>query len=438
MSVVYELNLDGLVGPTHHYAGLSYGNTASMTHANLVSNPKEAARQGLQKIRLLHSLGLKQAVLPPQLRPNLTFLHELGFTGSIANQLHQAKKENPRALSAAFSASSMWAANAATVAPSMDTKDHRVHFTAANLVHHLHRHQEAEANKHLFAAIFSNEKYFVHHDILPRTEAFNDEGAANHNRLVKTHDTSGLHLFVYNRKAFTDDIQTQFPARQTKEASEAVARKHLLDANQVVFVQQTPIAIDAGVFHNDVIALANESVFLVHQDAFINQAEILKKLRNQADFELNVIEIKRNMLSLKDAVQSYLFNSQLITLPNKKMALIAPEECQTISSVQQVIEGLIADQQNPIQSVHYVPLKQSMQNGGGPACLRLRVPLTEEELACMHQGVLVTDNLLDELEVIINKYYRSQLSFEDLTDPLLVEEALAAHDAFLKLMGVGA
>ncbi|MDX2347040.1 MAG: N-succinylarginine dihydrolase, partial [Legionella sp.] len=34
MTAVYELNLDGLVGPTHHYAGLAYGNTASLAHAN--------------------------------------------------------------------------------------------------------------------------------------------------------------------------------------------------------------------------------------------------------------------------------------------------------------------------------------------------------------------------------------------------------------------
>ena len=25
----YEINFDGLVGPTHHYAGLSFGNEAS-------------------------------------------------------------------------------------------------------------------------------------------------------------------------------------------------------------------------------------------------------------------------------------------------------------------------------------------------------------------------------------------------------------------------
>ena len=28
--MAYEVNFDGLVGPTHNYAGLSYGNVASL------------------------------------------------------------------------------------------------------------------------------------------------------------------------------------------------------------------------------------------------------------------------------------------------------------------------------------------------------------------------------------------------------------------------
>ncbi len=431
--MVYELNLDGLVGPTHHYAGLAYGNTASMTHANTYSNPALAAHQGLQKMRLLHELGLKQAILPPQLRPNLKLLHALGFTGSVANQLNQAKKENPRALSAAFSASSMWAANAATVAPSTDTIDGRVHFTAANLVHHLHRHQEADASKQLFENLFSDSKHFVHHELLPKTPDYNDEGAANHNRFASQHGTPGLHLFVYDR-----DIQTtptHFPARQTKAASEAIARQHLLSPHQVLFAAQNPKAIDAGVFHNDVIALANESVFLVHQDAFLNQNKLLKQLQKQANFSLNIIEINRKQLSLKEAVQSYLFNSQLITLPNTSdMVLISPEECQTSTAVNQLINDFISDATNPIKAVHYVALKQSMQNGGGPACLRLQVPLTPIELNTMHQGVLVTNALLNTLETHVAKHYRTELCLDDLVDLKLVEEAMTAHDELMRLL----
>lgn len=431
---VYELNLDGLVGPTHHYAGLAYGNVASMTHAAHTSNPKAAALQGLEKMRLLHELGLKQGVIPPHMRPNLAFLHTLGFKGSVTQQLNQAQKENPRVLSAAFSASSMWAANTATVSPSTDTTDKRVHFTAANLVNHLHRHQEADTSKHLLQQIFSDTQYFVHHDVLPKTPDYNDEGAANHNRFAKQHGTDGMHLFVYDRAAASTQNLTLFPARQTLEASQATAKNHLLNPNKTLFAAQNPDAIDSGVFHNDVIALANESVFLVHEDAFLNQAAILQKLRDMCDFDLNIIEISRDTISLKEAVQSYLFNAQLVTLPNTdKMALIAPIECEASPNVKQCIDDLIKHRDNPIDSVHYVAVKQSMHNGGGPACLRLRVPLNEKELLAMHQPVLITNTLLNQLEAWVEQFYRTELSLKDLSDPTLVDEAFAAHEALMSI-----
>jgi succinylarginine dihydrolase len=432
---IYELNLDGLVGPTHHYAGLAYGNKASMAHAHTTSNPAEAARQGLEKMRLLHQLGIKQAVLPPQLRPNLKLLHTLGFTGDITQQLNQAKKHNPRALSAAFSASSMWAANAATVTPSSDTKDQRVHFTTANLVDHLHRHQEADTSKKLFEQIFSDATHFVHHDILPKTPDYNDEGAANHNRLAKTHDAPGLYIFVYDRDEKSP--HTHFPARQTLAASQAIARQHTLTTHQALFIAQNPKAIDAGVFHNDVISLANASVFLVHQDAFLEQADFLKQLQQHANFDLNIIQINRDEISLEEAVKTYLFNAQLVTLPDTaNMALIAPIECQTSKSVSAFIDNLVLDAHNPIQAVHYVALKQSMRNGGGPACLRLRVLLTEAELGAMHQGILITHDLLDTLDAHITQHYRTALCLDDLADPRLVDEAAAAHEALMKMLGL--
>ncbi len=431
MPHVYELNLDGLVGPTHHYAGLSYGNVASMTHAHEISNPQKAALQGLEKMRLLHMLGIKQAVLPPQCRPNLAFLHALGFKGSLESQLARAYQENPQALSAAFSASSMWAANAATVTGEIDTIDKCVHFTPANLMRHLHRHQEADATACLLQRIFSNEKYFSHHPVLPKTPAYNDEGAANHNRLAPSHSEKGLYVFVYNEATKTK----RFPARQTQAASMAVARQHGLNENQVIFAAQHPQAIDAGVFHNDVIALANASVFLLHEEAFANQVDCLKQLQRKAVFPLQLIEVSKKQLSLKQAVKSYFFNSQLITLPNsKQMALIAPMECREDAQVEAVIQTLIEDTKNPIDTVHFVEVKQSMQNGGGPACLRLRVPLTDNALQAMHQGVLLTDNLFEQLEACIKKHYRTTLSLKDLKDANFAHEAFTAYEAIMALL----
>lgn len=414
---VHELNLDGLVGPTHHFAGLSPGNIASTTYARTISNPAQAAHQGIQKMRILHRLGVKQAVLPPHPRPNTLFLDALGLSNIQTNNL--------TLLSAAFSASSMWTANAATVTPSTDTADGRVHITAANLAAHLHRHQEADFSHKLLKQIFPDTKHFVHHPVLPKTPALNDEGAANHNRFAAEHSASGLHLFVYDRKA-AEPSPAHFPARQTREASEAIARSHTIDPRRVLFAAQSPKAIDAGVFHNDVIALANASVFLLHQDAFINQAALLKQLKKLSDFPLQIIEISRDILSLENAVQSYVFNSQLVTLPNSQnMAFIAPNECQNIPCVKALIESLIM-QDNPIAEVHYVDLKQSMHNGGGPACLRLRMQLNDAELQSMHPGILVTDALLDTLDAWVTQHYRTELCIDDLRDPKLTEEALIA------------
>ncbi len=326
---VYELNMDGLVGPTHHYAGLAAGNVASMQNALSVANPQAAARQGLHKMRLLHSMGIKQALLPHHQRPNLHLLHQLGFTGSPREQIAKAHKQAPELLSACYSASSMWAANAATVSASMDTLNNKVHFTAANLVSNLHRHQEASFSKYLLEQIFKNETCFQHHPILPNSVVTGDEGAANHSRLCANHSSAGVNLFVYGQRALNmSDIRpTKYPARQTLEASSAIARAHQLNASQVVFACQNPEAIDLGVFHNDVIAVANESVLLVHQKAFLHQQDVYQELQKKADFEITIIEARDEHMSINDAVSSYLFNSQLLSMPDGSMILVSPTEC---------------------------------------------------------------------------------------------------------------
>ena len=438
---VYELNLDGLVGPTHHYAGLSTGNIASIRNALTTANPAAAALQGIHKMRLLHHLGIKQAFMPPHPRPNLALLRQLGFSGQPSQILKKAHQQLPECLSACYSASSMWCANAATVSPSSDTTDKRVHFTAANLICHLHRHQEAQFSRQLLQHLFADETYFHHHLPLPATQMTRDEGAANHNRLCQTYGATGIHLFVYNQQLLprgnNTPIPAHFPARQTREASEAVARGHLLQADNVVFAHQNPKVVDQGVFHNDVIAVCNESIFLVHEDAFLNQQSVLKSLQAKSQHTLQIIEVKREHISVDEAVNSYFFNSQLITLPNQTMALIAPVECEHSSSIRYYIDELLASPNNPISTVHYLDLKQSMRNGGGPACLRLRIVLNEAELAAMHQGFIVNDSLLDALESWVKKHYRTELSVKDLADPALMNEAYTALEHLNELLNLG-
>lgn len=435
----YEVNFDGLVGPTHHYAGLSDGNIASLSNALQVANPQKAALQGLTKMRFLHQLGLKQAFLPPQARPNLTLLAALGFTGKPAQQLKKAKSEAPMLLSACYSASSMWTANAATVSASADTEDSKVHFSAANLLSNLHRHQESQFSAQLLEKIFQNEHYFTHHPILPNTILTSDEGAANHNRLCLQHGDSAINVFVYGKQAslyHQADNPIRYPARQTMEASQAIARAHGLKSEHVLLVKQNPQAIDAGVFHNDVISVANESVFLIHEQAFVNQTAIYEQLKKLASFDLKIIEIKERDLNLTEAVRTYLFNSQLITLPDQSMLLLAPSECEISSQVQEVIQSLLAEN-NPIQRVHYMDLKQSMRNGGGPACLRLRVPLTESELKAVQGNIIINEALLLQLENWVKKHYRERLQVDDLEDPKLITETQTALDELSKLLQLG-
>ncbi len=435
-----ELNLDGLVGPTHHYAGLATGNLASTTHALMLSNPQAAALQGLKKMRLLHQLGVKQAVLPPHQRPNLKLLARLGFKGRPVQQIEKAFKEAPSLLSNCYSAASMWTANAATVSASIDTADAKVHFTAANLATLLHRSQESNFSSHLLKKIFSNPRYFHHHQPLPFSATLGDEGAANYNRLCVNHQKAALSIFVYGKKLYdtADYLPQKYLARQSLEASQAIARQHQLNSNKLFFVRQTPEAIDAGVFHNDVIAVANEALLFLHEKAFVEQQDFLKQLQTTADFELKIIELKEEQISLETVVNSYLFNSQLITLPESgKMNLIAPAECEQNKPVKLLLDALIRDNSNPIDAVHYLDLKQSMQNGGGPACLRLRAPLTEIELGAMHQGILITNSLLDSLETWVLKHYRTSLQIQDLGDSLLLNETFTALDELSALLKLG-
>src|SRR5262245_13496570 len=271
MPTAHEINFDGLVGPTHNYAGLSYGNIASMKNKSAVSSPKQAALQGLEKMRLLAGLGVKQAILPPHERPHVATLRTLGFRGSDADVLKAAQKQDTVLLAAVCSSSNMWTANAATVSPSADTADGKVHFTPANLISQFHRSLEPPTTARLLGAIFpESASCFVHHPPLPCASHLSDEGAANHTRLARRHGEAGVEIFVYGRRAFdgADAGPRKFPARQTSEACAAIARNHQLDPGRVIFLRQSPAAIDAGAFHNDVVSVGNENVLLYHQAAY--------------------------------------------------------------------------------------------------------------------------------------------------------------------------
>ncbi|HEY3497364.1 MAG TPA: N-succinylarginine dihydrolase [Polyangiaceae bacterium] len=429
-----ELNFDGLVGPTHHYAGLSPGNLASQRHAGEVANPRAAALQGLEKMRFVAGLGVGQAVLPPQPRPDLGLLRRLGFSGSDRAVLAHARRIAPDLLSAASSASAMWAANAATVAPSSDTGDGRVHFVPANLVSMLHRSIEAETTARVLERIFGDRKYFEVHDPLPAAKLFSDEGAANHTRLA----TSGgsVHLFGWGRARGVTDRPRAHPARQTREASEALARLLHLPATTSLFWQQSPLGIDAGAFHSDVLAVGNERVFLLHESAFRDYRTLLGELGSLLGDELSVVLASERELPLQEAVASYPFNSQLLTLPDGAMAIVAPREAEESAAASAYLARVVAEAKT-VSTVHYVDVNGSMRNGGGPACLRLRVRLEPHEEQALRGRVLYDAELHRELTRCVSERYRDLLTVDDLADPAFLDESRTALDEITTILGLG-
>jgi len=432
-----EIQFDGLVGPTHNYAGLSRGNAASTLHEGRQSNPRAAAREGLAKMRFVSSLGVGQAVLPPHDRPSLSALRRLGFHGSDEEVIAAAATvDGGRYLRACSSASAMWAANAATVAPSSDTQDGLLHITPANLLAMFHRGLEPATTTRVLRAIFAAGDRFVVHDPLPPAGALlGDEGAANHLRLATSRGAA--HVFAWGRRAVGAFSGPRIhPARQTLEASLAIARLHRLDPSACRFAQQSPGGIDAGAFHTDVLAVGNGSFLLVHELAFADQAALTEDLRRLLGDELVVEPIADAELPVAHAVAAYPFNSQVLTVPDGSMTIVAPEDAREDPAARAMLER-VASGQGPVRSVHFVDVRQSMQNGGGPACLRLRVPMTDAEVGALSGRVILDDALAEALVAWVDRHYRDRLMPADLADPTLAREGMLALDELTQLLKLG-
>jgi succinylarginine dihydrolase len=424
-----EYNFDGLIGPTHHYGGLSSDNKASQTYRSHISNPKNAALQGLEKMKVLYDLEIHQAILPPLIRPNLNLLESMGINVKNSVSLRNAYSEMPDILSAAFSASSMWVANAATVSPSSDTQDGKLHITIANLQSHLHRKIESPETLRLFNTIFGNDTYFQIHPPLPSTHSLRDEGAANHTRLIGN-DEKGIHIFSHSPEHI---------GRQGHLASETIARNHKLDPNKTFYLEQSAHCIQKGVFHNDVIATGNNHLYLYHETAYENSnlviAEIIDSLKEQ-NIKIIFKKILEKEISLKTAIDTYLFNSQIVISPTFNNCLIAPIECKENPQVFDYINCLIYDPNIPIDHVEYVDLRESMRNGGGPACLRLRIPLNKTESRAIHQGVLFNDDLYGNIKACITQHYSEKLCLKDFTDTQFIKDLKKTYREIYDILGL--
>lgn len=404
-----EINFDGIVGPSHNYAGLSLGNLASASHGGDTSYPRAAALQGLAKMRHNMALGLTQGFFLPLPRPNGAFLAAIGADGT----------EDRRLLAAAWSASSMWTANAATVSPATDTADGRCHLTVANLVTMPHRSQEWPDTLRQLELAFGNAQAFAVHGPVP--PCFGDEGAANHMRMSARHDAPGIEIFVYGKSGGA------FPARQHEQAGRVVARQHGLDATRTLFVEQNPEAIAAGAFHNDVVAVANERVLFTHELAFADPEGTYAAIRAALP-EAEIVIVPAAAVSLADAIQSYLFNAQLLTLPTGEMALVIPLEAWEHPRVRAWLDGMLASN-GPIRRVLPVDVRQSMANGGGPACLRLRVVA---DPSSVDPRFLLDPDKATRIETIIAAYWPESVSPAEIGTEALAETVNAARRALLE------
>jgi succinylarginine dihydrolase len=411
-----EINFDGIIGPSHNYAGLSPGNIASANNAGAVSQPRAAALQGIEKMRANLRLGLAQGFLMPLDRPNQTWLAEL------ATDMAQAE---PHIRAAAFSASAMWAANAATVSPAPDTADGKCHLSAANLLTMAHRSHEWMGTLAQLKLAFADERHFAVHGPVP--PPYGDEGAANFMRLCPSHGEAGLEIFVYGKAG------GPFPARQHVESSKAIARAHRLSPERTLFIQQSEIAIAAGAFHNDVVAVANEQVLFTHEQAFEEPEAAYTAIRDKMP-EAEIVIVPADRVSLSDAVQSYLFNGQLVTLPDGAgMALILPTEAQNNQRVWGWLQELVAGN-GRIRHLVPVDVRQSMANGGGPACLRLRVVA---DPATVDQRFIADEAKLDRMAAVIAAHWPESIAPDQLGDAALVEQVQKARLALLDCCGLG-
>ncbi len=464
-----EANFDGLVGMTHNYAGLAAGNMASQNNAGRVSKPKAAALQGVAKMQAVAALGVTQCFFPPQERPALWALREYGFTGTDADVLAQAHANKPHLLAQCCSSSFMWSANAATVAPAQDTRDQRTHVVVANLKSMMHRAIEPPCTRAMLNAVFTDHAQFEIHPALAATANMGDEGAANHTRLFDAANTNqpATHFFVYGMDALNPQLQPKIhPARQTLQASQRVAEVLQLNPAHCVFAQQNPDAIDQGVFHNDVVAVGNASTLLYHQDAWLDHDRLMDSLAQRVGNSFCPIVVSRDELTIAEAVTTYLFNSQLVTTPDGSMTLVCPSEVEHHARASAVARRIQQDPRNCISRILYMDVRESMRNGGGPACLRLRVPLAPTSgnatvhasdhanghatshatgkatgahaLTGIHAGCVFNTTRAEQLRAWIERWYPDQLTPEDLADPQLLIRNRDALDALSQHLGLAA
>lgn len=409
--------LFSLLAPNYTFLGLSYGNTASMQSSQLASRPKKGALQAIALMRSLLKFGSFVCCVPPQVRPSVKELENFGYTLKSQEDLDNLWLSNPMLASAIFSNSSVWMANSGLFLPAADSRDRLTHLVPANLSYTLHRYFEARYHTKVFQKIFENTRGIQVHEPLCRHNYYSDEGAANHMRLAPPAHGDALHLFVWGRDPEKEQMLTHFPARQSLWASQQIEQIANLNRDDCFYPKQRQAVIDEGVFHNDVIAMSHYNFLCVHEEAYEDQFVLLDEIktafRTKFDNELIVITISKEQMSVKEAVETYFFNSHFVST-EEGVVMLAPKECEKQSRVQNILSEWIADPRIPVKRLEYHDLSQSMRNGGGPACLRLRMQLTPDQEQSLYPSFIMSPKTLDHLETLIENYYPDSVKISDL------------------------
>ena len=420
-----EVQVDRLVGPTHHFGGLGVGNLASQESSGETSNPAAAALQGLDKMRRVAQLGVPQLVLPPQPSPDLSLLTSHGFGDDEATALRRAADEAPEILSAATTCSAMWTANAATVTPGPDGALPSTQVSIANLSASLHRSIESEQTSADLRAALGDTCAI--NDAFGGGAPMRDEGAANHMRLSTFEDKPSVNVLVYGDQ---DPLPEMFWPRQTLAASKSIARRHRLFRDNTFFLKQHPLAIDAGAFHNDVVAMSHGDILIHHEFAFDDDGQAIAKVKQRflelERTELRHIVVNSQQLSLEDSVSTYLFNSQIVSPPESaRPVIICPRQVRENKAARNLIRDWC--QRGIFREACYVSLDESMSGGGGPACLRLRVPLPQDSIDQLPATYRWTHDLDQDLRNAIDATYPTKLHLRDLHSPDVLEQIHQAH-----------
>jgi succinylarginine dihydrolase len=153
-------------------------------------------------------------------------------------------------------------------------------------------------------------------------------------------------------------------------------------------------------------------------------------------FDVTLIQVPESEIPLAEAIKTYIFNGQLVTLPDGNMALVLPKEVSENPRTMDYVNGIVG-KGGQISTVFFTDLGESMRNGGGPACLRLRVVLNEEEKAALRGAVILDNAQLSRLEDWVKRNYRDRLCASDIGDPLLLDETRLALDELSNVLCLG-